>query len=132
MEAVQDAISNAGVFYVALNFGLWADFCGEVCQISSLNIAGCMVPFCCHSGNHVRFSTWRRIKRTGLLVLNRCQRMLLLPALKLRVLGRTRREVSGLRQGQQQAAIKRLQVVWWCRKARRSRQKMMILMFVIE
>ena len=28
MEAVQDAISNAGVFYVAPNFDLWADFCG--------------------------------------------------------------------------------------------------------
>ena len=28
MEDVQDAISNAGVFYVAPNFDLWADFCG--------------------------------------------------------------------------------------------------------
>ena len=28
MEAVHDAISNAGVFYVAPNFDLWADFCG--------------------------------------------------------------------------------------------------------
>ena len=28
MKAVQDAINNAGVFYVAPNFDLWADFCG--------------------------------------------------------------------------------------------------------
>ena len=131
MEAVQDAISNAGVFYVAPNFDLWADFCGGVCQISSPNIVVCMMPFCWHSGNHMRFSMWRRIKRTGLLVLNRCQQVLLLSALMLRVLGRTRWGVSGLRQGQQRAAIKRLQVVLWCQKPRKNRRKMMILMFGI-
>ena len=28
LEAVQEAIANAGVFYVASNFDLWTEFCG--------------------------------------------------------------------------------------------------------
>ena len=129
MEAVQDAISNAGVFYVALNFGLWADFCGGsvsdfISQYSRLYGAFLLSQ---RKSCEIQYVEKNKANR-----LARAQQMLLLPALKLRVLVRTRREVSGLRQGQQQAAIKRLQVVWWCRKARRSRQKMMILMFVIE
>ena len=46
LEAVREAIGNAGVFYVAQNFDLWVDFCGGSVSILSSIIAGCMVHFC--------------------------------------------------------------------------------------